>query len=828
MIIDFNNQTVDGKPTTTILEFIRIVKRELDKGRVVMTNTGKRVPYLVIRGGETGGRITATFDGQVLRGRMTDDGRRMETTDGQATTSDRRTTLTVEEQVTMNDERTTTSDGQVATTIQVGSMTTDEQMTAMTDGQVMTIDEQMRMMTDEPTEVAAIEEVIVSGDLGESEEQLIMVTAAEQETVVVEVDPLAFVSPSSGTPVRPASCTTATPRSLFFSPEESIPSVSGLGHDMLVESGGVDADGDTVVRGQRVVGRRQVVVEEDDVETRSSMSATSTGGDSVTAFSSRAKRKGTKRNREALKGKDCRKEGKAEGSNEGNQKKGKGKKKDMGKKETLEVVESDGRGGESMDVMEHSLEGMSSSVLGGAVMEWASRIEEIRAKSKNFQGRLSGEIKRCIIKIKEGTSLLVTRSEATGDSHFARLRNSELIAQLREAERENALLREQLRKSPGLSSPPRKKKAGKAVTTDVLQVGPDDLVDPFAREEFPPLPQRLPRGGKVQDGGREKAGPSIVSNVQVAPPFKECCNAEAAIPAVSGSEAEWRVAAGSRRRGRVKGDDPPPPPPVPVEGRPPVRQQQSRVRLPRPPVSSAVTITGRTEDFSYAEAMKSARQHINLENLGITTSRVRKALNGGLLIEVSGDDSRTKAEKLVTELRSVLKDSAAVSCPTKKRELSVIGFDESVTTDEIAEALSSIGGCPKADIRMGPIRTMYNGLGRVWVQLPVAAAAKVAEEGRVRAGWTMARVELLKVRPLQCFKCWAFGHAQNVCRNVADRRGACFRCGQKGHLSSTCRNDVHCAFCYDAGLEATHRLGDPQCAAHERQGEREVGGGLRQ
>lgn len=62
-------------------------------------------------------------------------------------------------------------------------------------------------------------------------------------------------------------------------------------------------------------------------------------------------------------------------------------------------------------------------------------------KSRNFQGRLNGEMKRCVIKIKDGTAALVARSEATGDPQFLRMRNSELVTQLRESERENARLR---------------------------------------------------------------------------------------------------------------------------------------------------------------------------------------------------------------------------------------------------------------------------------------------------------------------------------------------------------------------------------------------------
>lgn len=82
--------------------------------------------------------------------------------------------------------------------------------------------------------------------------------------------------------------------------------------------------------------------------------------------------------------------------------------------------------------------------------------------------------------------------------------------------------------------------------------------------------------------------------------------------------------------------------------------------------------------------------------------------------------------------------------------------------------------CPCADVRVGAIRMMTNGLGAAWAQLPIAAALKVAEIARARIGWTIARIELLGVRPLQCYKCWAYGHVQGACRNPVDRRGACF------------------------------------------------------
>lgn len=814
---------------------------------------------------------------------------------------------------------TETTDGHVLTT-----MATDEQ-TVDDDGQanIISMGERMGMID--------VDSIL--------DEQPILVIDEDDTMMVLEVDPLlcpmptylsageeeAVLSPSTGSPMKSVSVTPVTPRRDFLSAvESSSPAVSGLGGgtSKIRETNVGDVMEVDLKKKKKVIGRRLAVVE-DDGETQTSECSSSIDGDALTtASSSRVRNKGTKRGRGAEKDLDF--TGSLEEESSESRGKKKGKKRKAVKKDSPEEVLSDGECGEPKGIVDLLLEEMSSSVLGGSMMEWVNRVEEIRVKSRKFQGRLSGEMKKCMGKIKEGTALLVARAEATGDPQFLRLRNSELDSRLLEVENENVRLKEQLRKlSLGPSPPRRKRKVEKGdfdmdrpVSVDTnVQKGTMIIPSPM-KDEFPPLPQRTPRkmamkggsghvlppgksflttvgdsegnetgaeayftqhisfltamrdlerkrreqferekmdleerreGNAGRDGDRnkevldgvKKVGPRIVSNVQVAPPFKVRLKEQGPIPMASGSETEWKMVTGGkrgRRGGNMKDGPVPPPlssssasrrdPPSVVRntgrritgesvGRPSIRQQP-KVRPPRPPVSSAVTITGKSEGFPYAAALKNAREHINLEALGIKTTRVRKAINGGMLIEVSGEDSKAKAEELVTRLRGLLKDSAVVSCPIKKREVRVVGFDESVTSSEIAEALGNLGGCSTVDIKMGPIRTMNNGLGVVWAQLPVAAAVKITDEGRIRIGWTVARVELLRVRPLQCYRCWEFGHVQSTCRNIVDRRGACFRCGQKGHMASVCKNPIYCVVCHDLGLEASHRLGGPQCAAQVR------------
>lgn len=318
--------------------------------------------------------------------------------------------------------------------------------------------------TDVQTETTTVEEMmeapmVASGDCLETVDPLALVTTPEEVMMVVGVDPAmctlstfvsadeAVLSESSGTPLKSVLATPLTPLRDFLSAAESTPGAFGQEHASGLRDTSADMEMDVGTRSRRVVGRKLAVVE-DDVETQSSMSVTSVDEGLTTASSSKAKNKGVKRSR--------RTEGKEESNGERKREK-KGKKRQAVRKDTPEEL-SDGKCGEPKGVVDLVFEDMSSSVLGGAIVEWANRIDEIRAKSKNLQGRLNGEMKKCVSKIKEGTALLVARSEATGDPQFLRMRNTEWATRLREMENENARLKEQLRKMSLGPSPPRRKR----------------------------------------------------------------------------------------------------------------------------------------------------------------------------------------------------------------------------------------------------------------------------------------------------------------------------------------------------------------------------------
>lgn len=110
--------------------------------------------------------------------------------------------------------------------------------------------------------------------------------------------------------------------------------------------------------------------------------------------------------------------------------------------------------------------------------------------------------------------------------------------------------------------------------------------------------------------------------------------------------------------------------------------------------SAAVAIKGFGEQILYAKTLKRLQEQIDLKNMGIATSKIRKAANGGILIQIPCADGATKADDLAAKLK-VLRGEAEVSRPTVKGELRISGFDESVTADNIYDVVAEVGKCQR-------------------------------------------------------------------------------------------------------------------------------------
>lgn len=124
--------------------------------------------------------------------------------------------------------------------------------------------------------------------------------------------------------------------------------------------------------------------------------------------------------------------------------------------------------------------------------------------------------------------------------------------------------------------------------------------------------------------------------------------------------------------------------------------------------TAVVTITTKEGD-SYAEVFSKVRKNVSLQELGIQNTKIRKAFNDGIIIEVPGKDGAELASTLRDRLTEVLGAEVRVDRPVAKGKLRITGIDPSTTHDEIFMELMNVSG-PPADLKVSNIRPMRDGM----------------------------------------------------------------------------------------------------------------------
>ncbi|KAG7199859.1 hypothetical protein KM043_014308 [Ampulex compressa] len=106
--------------------------------------------------------------------------------------------------------------------------------------------------------------------------------------------------------------------------------------------------------------------------------------------------------------------------------------------------------------------------------------------------------------------------------------------------------------------------------------------------------------------------------------------------------------------------------------------------------SAAVLITKIWDAPSYPQLFSMARGSIGMRGTGIVSRRLRKARNGGTLIELPGPAAR--ANIYADWLREVFGERAVVMILVIRMDLRIAGFDDSVTMDKIVRVVSKCEG----------------------------------------------------------------------------------------------------------------------------------------
>ncbi|XP_024874050.1 uncharacterized protein LOC112456011 [Temnothorax curvispinosus] len=219
----------------------------------------------------------------------------------------------------------------------------------------------------------------------------------------------------------------------------------------------------------------------------------------------------------------------------------------------------------------------------------------------------------------------------------------------------------------------------------------------------------------------------------------------------------------------------------------------------------------------YADILRRIKTDVHDDQARLSVEKILKTKNGDMLITLS-KKSTDKGQALQKAIAGILKEDAEVICKGPQEVIEIRDVDDTTTKEDIQTALrKETGGNCEIPLEAIKIRKAYRGTQTATVTLPaVVAQTLLGRNGKIRIGWVNCRIRATK-RPIQCFKCWIFGHFDSQCKSEVNRSNLCIRCGQEGHKIADCKNPAKCVLCIERhGAEkAAHHAGTHRCPAFQ-------------
>lgn len=141
-----------------------------------------------------------------------------------------------------------------------------------------------------------------------------------------------------------------------------------------------------------------------------------------------------------------------------------------------------------------------------------------------------------------------------------------------------------------------------------------------------------------------------------------------------------------------------------IDGRTNRQEGDVTYRTPRTRKTEAIVIHKSEQVDTYAEILRRIKDNINIDELGIQDTRIRRTATGSLLIQITGENCKHQADTVADKMKAIVGYDAKMDRPCRRADRRIIGLDEDTTSEDIADAIVEKVQCDKNEIKVGQLR----------------------------------------------------------------------------------------------------------------------------